>query len=135
MKYLAIISIILLSCSPKQRFDRLIKNHPYLLTTDTLVVRDTIRITVPEVKVDTVVKVDQLYDTITIIKDQLKVKVWRVRDSVFINGKCDTVFIDKIIERKVPVRYYEKKDYKMWGYRILGIMLIFTTLYVIYSRK
>lgn len=120
----------------------MVKNHPWLLTTDTLIIkdtiRDTIRITIPEVRVDTVVKVDQLYDTITITKDRLKVKVWRVDDKVYINGKCDTVFIEKpyekIIERKIPVKYYEK-DNKMWLYRVLGILFIFLVIYIIYSSK
>ena len=120
----------------------MVKNHPWLLTTDTLIIkdtiRDTIRITIPEVRVDTVVKVDQLYDTVTITKDRLKVKVWRVDDKVYINGKCDTVFIEKpyekIIERKIPVKYYEK-DNKMWLYRVLGILFIFLVIYIIYSSK
>ena len=120
----------------------MVKNHPWLLTTDTLIIkdtiRDTIRITIPEVRVDTVVKVDQLYDTVTITKDRLKVKVWRVDDKVYINGKCDTVFIEKpyekIIERKIPVKYYEK-DNKMWLYRILGILFIFLVVYIIYSKN
>jgi hypothetical protein len=137
-----ILSIGLLSCSPKQRFNRLVKNHPWLLTTDTLIIkdtiRDTIRITIPEVRVDTVVKVDQLYDTVTITKDRLKVKVWRVNDKVYINGKCDTVFIEKpyekIIERQIPVKYYEK-DNQMWLYRVLGILFIFLVIYIIYSSK
>jgi hypothetical protein len=136
-----ILSICIFSCSPKQRFTRLINNHPWLLTTDTMIVkdtiRDTIRITIPEVRVDTVVKVDELYDTITITKDRLKIKVWRVEDKVYLNGKCDTIFIDrpyeKIIERKIPVKYYDKNKFP-W-INTLWILLIFITLYVIYSKK
>jgi hypothetical protein len=97
-----------MACSPKQRFTRLVTKHPELLTTDTLIVKDTIRVIVPEVKVDTVVKVNDLLDTIFIEKDQLKVKVWMKGDDVFIEGKCDTVYVDKIVERRIPVKYYEK---------------------------
>jgi hypothetical protein len=97
-----------MACSPQKRFSRLVTNHPELLTTDSVVVRDTIRVVVPEVKVDTVVKVNDLLDTVFIEKEQLKVKVWMKGDQVFIEGKCDTVYVDKIIERKIPVRYYEK---------------------------
>ena len=119
----------------------MINNHPWLLTTDTMIVkdtiRDTIRITIPEVRVDTVVRVDELYDTITITKDRLKIKVWRVEDKVYLNGKCDTIFIDrpyeKIIERKIPVKYYDKNKFP-W-INMLWILLIFITLYVIYSKK
>ncbi len=76
--------LIIIACTPQRRFDRLVKKYPYLLTNDTLVVRDTIRdtirITVPEVEVDTIVSVKELYDTIILEKDRIKVKVWRVKD-------------------------------------------------------
>lgn len=98
-----------MACSPQKRFTKLVTKHPELLTTDTVIVKDTIRVVVPEVKVDTVVKVNDLLDTIFIEKEQLKVKVWMKGDDVFIEGKCDTVYVDKIVERRIPVKYYEKK--------------------------
>lgn len=97
-----------MACSPQTRFTRLVTKHPELLTTDSVTIHDTIRVVVPEVKVDTVVKVNELLDTVFIEKEQLKVKVWMKGDDVFIEGKCDTVYVDKIIEKRIPVRYYEK---------------------------
>lgn len=97
-----------MACSPQTRFTRLVTKHPELLTTDSVTIHDTVRVIVPEVKVDTVVKVNKLLDTVFIEKDQLKVKVWMKGDDVFIEGKCDTVYVDKIIERKIPIKYYEK---------------------------
>lgn len=141
MKYLIILLLVLLSCTPQRRFDRLVKKYPYLLTSDTLVVRDTIRdtirITVPEVEVDTIVSVKELYDTIVLGKDRIKVKVWRVKDKVYINGKCDTVYIEKPIERivyrKIPVKYYEKTPwYKILLNNIIGILLILLIVYITY---
>ncbi len=141
MKYLIIFLLVLLSCTPQRRFDRLVKKYPYLLTSDTLVVRDTIRdtirITVPEVEVDTIVSVKELYDTIVLGKDRIKVKVWRVKDKVYINGKCDTIYIEKPIERivyrKIPVKYYEKTPwYKILLNNIIGILLILLILYITY---
>ncbi len=105
MKYLIPLLLIIISCTPQRRFDRLVKKYPYLLTSDTLVVRDTIRdtirITVPEVEVDTIVSVKELYDTIILEKDRIKVRVWRVKDKIYINGRCDTIYIEKPIERIV----------------------------------
>lgn len=141
MKYLIFILFILIACTPQRRFDRLVKKYPYLLTSDTLVIRDTIRdtirITIPEVEVDTIVTVKELYDTITIEKDRIKVQVWRVKDKVYINGKCDTVYIEKPIERivyrKIPVKYYEKTPwYKILLNNILGILLILLIVYITY---
>lgn len=142
MKYIFIIALFLVACSPQVRFDRLIKRHPWLLTKDTLFVkdtiRDTIRITVPEVKVDTVVEQETLYDTIFLEKDQLKVKVWMDREKkVYIQGKCDTVYIvrpyEKIVERKIPVMYYEKTPwYKKLLNNIIGILLSLLVVYITY---
>ena len=142
MKYLFIISLIIISCTPQRRFDRLIKRHPELLTKDTIfikdTIRDTIRITVPEVHVDTIVEYQKLYDTIYLKQDQLKVKVWMDRDKkVYIQGKCDTVYIvkpyEKIVERKIPVYYYEKTPwYKKLLNNVIGILLILFLVYFTY---
>lgn len=142
MKYIFIIALFLVACSPQVRFDRLIKRHPWLLTKDTLfikdTIRDTIRITVPEVHVDTVVEQETLYDTIFLEKDQLKVKVWMDREKkVYIQGKCDTVYIikpyEKIVERKIPIRYYEKTPwYKTLLNNIIGIFLSLLLVYFTY---
>lgn len=133
MKYIIPILIVLFSCSPKTRFTRLITKHPELLTSDTVLVHDTVRVIVPEVKVDTVVKVNDLLDTIFLEKEQLKVKVWMKGDEVFIEGKCDTVYVEQIIERKIPVRYYEKTPkWKMLLNNTLPFLIIFAIVYFIY---
>ena len=126
-------ALTMIACSPKTRFTRLIEKHPELITTDSITIHDTVRVVVPEVKVDTVVKVNDLLDTIYIEKEQLKVKVWMKGDDVFIEGKCDTVYIDKIIERRIPVRYYEKTpEWKMLVNKLLAILVIFAIVYFVY---
>jgi hypothetical protein len=132
MRYI-LIALLIASCSPKARFTRLIEKHPELITTDSITIHDTVRVVVPEVKVDTVVKVNDLLDTIYIEKEQLKVKVWMKGDDVFIEGKCDTVYIDKIIERRIPVRYYEKTPaWKRLLNNLLPILVIFAIVYFVY---
>jgi hypothetical protein len=142
MKYLIPVIFILIACTPQRRFDRLVKKHPYLLTSDTLIVkdtiRDTIRIVIPEVQIDTIVNIKELYDTVTIEKDRIKVKVYRVKDKVYISGKCDTIYIEKPIERivyrKIPIKIYEKTPwYKTLLNNILGILLILLVIYTIYK--
>ena len=123
-----------MACSPKQRFTRLVTKHPELLTTDSIVVHDTIRVVVPEVKVDTVVKINDLLDTIFIEKDQLKVKVWMKGDDVFIEGKCDTVYVDKIVERRIPVKYYEKvkSPFEEFKGTVIGVSITVFLLLLVY---
>jgi hypothetical protein len=141
MKYLVPLLFVIIACTPQRRFDRLVKKYPYLLTSDTLIVkdtiRDTIRITVPEVEVDTIVSLKELHDTIVLTKDRIKIKVWRVRDKVYINGKCDTVYIEKPIERivyrKIPIKIYEKTPwYKILLNNIIGILLTLLVVYITY---
>lgn len=140
MKYFIIILLIIYSCSPQRRFDRLVKRHPWLLTKDTLYVkdtiRDTIRITIPEVRVDTVVDYKTLFDTVYLKNDRIDVKVWADKNNkVYIQGKCDTVYIEKpyekIVERKIPIRYYERTP---WYKKVLNVVVgILLSLLLVYS--
>ena len=135
------LTTLFISCSPQSRFNRLIKKHPELLTTDTMVIHDTIRDTIiveiPEVRTDTVLHVDSIYDTVYLEKDRLKIKIVRRLDSIYVDGKCDTIYIErpyeKIVERKIPIKYYEKRRwYDKYKYLILIFLL---TLLIIYISK
>jgi hypothetical protein len=131
-----LLILTLISCSPKTRFTRLIEKYPHLLTTDTVTVVDTVRITVPEVKHDTVFSqhffTEIRKDTLVIQKDRLTVQIYHdtIHDSVYVSGKCDTVTVEKIIERKIPVKYYEKTP--TWRRILNWIILIFTIFALLY---
>lgn len=134
-----IFSILLLfltitSCSPVKRFNRLIERHPELITSDTVTLVDTIRVVIPEVKVDTVVSVESLLDTVYLEQERLKVKVWMKGDQVFIQGKCDTVYVDKIIERKIPIKYYKKETTfsDVMQYILKSLWILFAILLFVY---
>ena len=130
MKHLIPLVFLIVACSPVKRFTRLVEKYPYLLTVDSVTVHDTIRVVVPEVHVDTFVKVEALLDTVYLEKDQLKVKVWMKGDNVYIQGQCDTVYIDKIIERKIPIKVYEKTPkWKLLLDKLLYLLLILALLY------
>jgi D-hexose-6-phosphate mutarotase len=131
--YLFILVLAAISCAPQRRFTRLIEKHPYLLTTDSVQLVDTVRVVVPEVKVDTVVQVDRLHDTITIQKDQLTVRVWMKGDSVYVQGESDTVIVDRIINRTIPVKYYAKQEKGfVWKFFLMGVSITFFLLFLVY---
>lgn len=134
MRYLLII-LLLASCSPTKRFNRLIEKYPYLITSDTITIHDTITLYVPEVHTDTVVTLKELTDTITLTNERVTVKAWYVpkEKKVYIQGKCDPIYITKIVDRKIPVKYYEK--YPFWKKlvnNILAFLIIFVILYTGY---
>lgn len=129
---LLVLIFALASCSPVKRHARLVKKYPFVHHTDTVVLKDTFEIIVPTVQKDTVFQIDSflvsLKDTIVVVKDNLVVKLTQVHDSIYVDAKCDTVYVDKIIERKIPVKYYETVD--DFSFRNYGkcIFLIFVIL-------
>lgn len=120
-------------CSPIRRHQKLVEKYPFVHTQDTVTVRDTIRLTVPEVRLDTVVHFDQLWDTVYLEKERLKIRMYRVLDSIYVQGECDTIKIEKVIERKIPIRYY-KTESSWLKYAILASILLFT-LYAIFRKR
>jgi hypothetical protein len=136
MKYLIPLVFLIVACSPQRRFTRLVEKYPYLLTSDTVVIHDTISIYIPKVEVDTVVTIEQLIDTVTVTKDRVTVKTWYVpkEKKVYVQGKCDPIYITKVVERKIPVKYYEK--YPWWKKLLnntLAFLIIFAIVYFAYK--
>ena len=72
------------------KLEKLVDRYPELQRTDTI--RDTIKVVIPEVKVDTVVLKS---DTIEVSKDRWRVRIITKMDSVYIDGgfDADTVYV------------------------------------------
>jgi hypothetical protein len=129
MKYLLII-LIFISCSPIKRHSRIVKKFPYVHTVDSIKLIDTIRLTTNKVISDTVIHEKTLIDTIILKKDNLTVRVLKFRDSIYIEGQCDTIFIDKVIIRNIPIKYYKETSFNWWW-----LFLLIIPLYFIVNRK
>jgi len=126
--WIIIFCIGLLSCSPQTRFNRLIDKHPYLLEIDSVSFIDTVRVEVPKVVHDTIINEHFFHeitrDTLILQKERLTVKIFHdtIQKNVFIHGECDTVTVEKVIERTIPVKYYEKTPF--WKKTINWLVLI-----------
>lgn len=84
-------TLLLTSCAPQKRLNRLLKRHPELIKTDTVWRKDTV--VVWGTKTDTIIKIWQK-DTVIIRKDQLTMKYFMRNDStIYLEGECDTVTI------------------------------------------
>jgi hypothetical protein len=136
MKYLIPLVFLIVACSPIKRFTRLVEKYPYLLTVDSVIIHDTISIYIPKVEVDTVVTIEQLIDTVIVTKDRVTVKTWYVpKDKkVYVQGKCDPIYITKVVEKKIPVKYYDKTPWwKKLLNNTLAIFIIFAIVYFAYK--
>lgn len=99
--HLAIImAIILASCSPSKRMQRLIDKHPELSRTDTIAVRDTTFL--PS---DTIWRSAIMRDTVRVESDRQSVHIVRVPTG----SPCDTaaIALDIMAEVKADTIYWE----------------------------
>ena len=110
MKWLVKLTLLLLltSCSAQWHLKKAVQKDPAILEKDTLVVTTTV--VSPPVAITDTVTLKQ-HDTITLVKDRLKVQLIKVNDTLIIEGKCASDTIVRTIE--VPydkIVYVEKKS-------------------------
>jgi hypothetical protein len=93
--------------------------------TTTLIIRDTIR--TETVKHDT----SFIYrgDTVTITKDKLVIRYFRVNDTTYISGECigDTIYLEKVI--KIPSIQPKPHPFKWWWLlfaALIGAVIVLT---------
>jgi hypothetical protein len=147
MKYTVIAFVFLLllaSCSPQKRFQRLIEKNPELIKEldtkviirDTIVKTDTIfikgAVVETQVNIDSIIgKYTEVYDdslvsisvSLTSLK-QLKTKV-HIKDRLF--TRTDTIYYEK--EIIVPAKVIENKRW-MWAFILSWVVIIgLTSLY------
>tara|TARA_R110001632_G_scaffold19620_2_gene59198 strand:- start:5689 stop:6024 length:336 start_codon:yes stop_codon:yes gene_type:complete len=86
-----------------------VRKNPLILEKDTLIVMDTV-VSPPVAITDTVIL--KQHDTITLVKDRLRVKILKVNDTITIDAICDSDTIISIVE--IPyekVVYIEKESF------------------------
>jgi len=112
-----------------------VQKDPLILVKDTLVVTDTV-VSPPVAITDTVIM--KQHDTITLVKDRLKVKIVKVNDTITIDAICDSDTIISIVE--VPyekIVYVEKETFFDKIKTLIYLLIIITFVSVIYriSRR
>lgn len=114
--FLLLALALLCSCSPQKRLQRLVKNHPELITTDTI--RDTT--IVPGWQYDTIVKVGEK-DTVIITKNGTTVTLYKtLYDSVFVEIEAEP----DTIEVSVPCPQYNLEAKDEWYIEYWWIILL-----------
>ena len=122
--------ILLTSCSPAKRLENLVQRHPELKVADTLILRDTL--ITPGIQADTTLHIERLYDTVTIEKERLQVKLLRKLDTLYLSGNCkpDTIFYEK----KIPVEKIKLVKEPFNIYSILWLLIPLLILWMLFRR-
>ena len=120
---------VISSCSPKHRYDRLIRKYPYLVERDTVIVRDTLiketRVPVPEYKDSFIIECDTFIETKQLI-------ITRKGDFFGVTVKPDTITYRDTIpyEVKVAGRVITKEFINWWYITAAFVFGILLTLYI-----
>lgn len=141
----AFILFLTFSCSDAKLIQRIHKRSPHLFENiiDTVIVNDTIEVSIPEDKAETLVPYDRLRDTFYIDTGRLHIKIVRVptddnplNDKLFIQGIADSVKKSIPITLKVPVKKYvvpkpkKRIDWFNWQSILNSVLLVFNIFYI-----
>ena len=127
-----IITLLFSACGAKYHLKRAIAKDPRILDSVALKV-DTIVITENKALRDTIIL--QEYDTITLERNSVRIKLNRLYDTLRIDAEClpDTIKIQK--EIKVPQVVYQEKTFSNKYIIYLIISIILYTLLLIKLLK
>jgi len=118
-----------ISCSPQKKLNRLIKRNPHLAGKVTIYSRDTI--VTQSVSKDTLFSFTNTKDTVILKQDNMTIKYFydTKTDSVYLKGKCDTVWIT----RDVPISVTNISSQQSFVDTIKGkLWLIFIILVLLF---
>ena len=127
-----LITLLFSSCGARWHLNRAIAKDPTLI--DSAVQKwDTIVVTENKALRDTLIL--QEYDTITLERNSVRIKLNRVYDTLRIDAEClpDTIRIRK--EIKIPQVVYQEKKFNRYYLLLLTISIILYTLLLIKLLK
>ena len=130
----SILILLLVSCSPQKRLNRLITKNPDLIQLDTLIVRDTI--VIESFNYDTVTTFKYSDTTIIVNTEKVLARYYydTLRQEIWHEIECkeDTIFYEKL----VPVEKVVYKELSFWEKyeTLIYILLALFVLLVIYKK-
>lgn len=125
--------VLLFSCSPERKLNRLLSKHPHLIERDTVFYKDTV--IVQGVKKDTVFSLQNLLrsDTLIIVKDRLTQKIYYKDSLIYLSGECatDTIYKDnfRVVEKITIEKGRGINDYLLYA------LIAFFVIALIYRLK
>lgn len=121
------------ACNPAKQLARLQKNNPYLFTNakDTILIIDTIPITVPGSKVDSSFHASRLqFDTLKIVNNYSYTTIYQANDSLHVENEEKEFEIEVPYEKEVEVDKYilpevpKESNFLTWIIIVLLVALL-----------
>lgn len=133
MKLLIPVLLLLSSCVTQRGVERFIKKNGGIVNVDSTFVTDTLTFISQKVFTDSVFST-HTKDTVIMHKDNLTIKTYIYKDSIYVYGECDTDTVTIIQERWVgnQLSIEEKTN---WFERNWLILVLFSVLIVLLLLK
>lgn len=133
MRLLIPVLLLLSSCVTQRGVERFIKKNGGIVNVDSTFVTDTLTFISQKVFTDSVFST-HTKDTVIIRKDNLTIKTFVYKDSIYVYGECDTDTVTIIQERWVgnQLSIEEKTN---WFERNWLILVLFSVLIVLLLLK
>ncbi len=133
MKILIPILLILSSCVTQKSVERYLKKNGGTIHIDSTFVTDTLTFITNKVFIDSVFST-HTQDTVIIRKDNLTIKTYVYKDSIYVYGECDADTVTIIQDRWVG-NTLTLEESKNWFEKNWLILILFTVLIVIVIFK
>lgn len=133
MKILIPILLILSSCATQRSVERYIRKNGGTIHIDSTFVTDTLTFITNKVFTDSVFST-HTQDTVIIRKDNLTIKTYVYKDSIYVYGECDADTVTIIQDRWVG-NTLTLEESKNWFEKNWLILILFTVLIVIVIFK
>jgi hypothetical protein len=116
--------ILLCSCSSAWHIKKAISKDPSILEKDTIVFTDSVHVITKEVTHDSIFMVSK--DTVTLVKDNLTIKHFYHKDSIYLWGECASDTIVKYKTVKIPTEkvVFKESWFPKWLWVLIIIILI-----------
>lgn len=133
MRLLIPVLLLLSSCVTQRGVERFIKKNGGIVNVDSTFVTDTLTFISQKVFTDSVFST-HTKDTVIMRKDNLTIKTFVYKDSIYVYGECDTDTVTIIQERWVgnQLSIEEKTN---WFERNWLILVLFSVLIVLLILK
>jgi hypothetical protein len=124
---LSLFVVSLSSCSTQWHLKKAIKKDPTILVQDTVIVTDTV-VTEKTAVLDTVTISNT--DTVEIVKNNFRVKIMRISDTLIIDGGCDADTIVRTVSVPFEKIVYQERD--KWYHKLyFGSFLLLILAFVL----
>jgi hypothetical protein len=130
-----LMAVLVISCSPEKRIQKIVKKHPHLLQTDTITIHDTVIVQSYTYDTTTILVPHKTVEVINNEKVRLVYKYDTITSQIWHEVECKGDTIVKIHEVPVETIKIQEKDRTEWKFwALLGCVVLGLIAFLVKGR-